>query len=261
MQIDDALLRRIAAARAIAVLTGAGISAESGLGTFRGAGGLWNSVRVEDYATPEAFARRPEAVWSWYAERWRAMRAAEPNPGHRAIVRLQELFPSSLVMTQNIDGLHQRAGSKDVLELHGGLRRARCTGCDRRIEMDDAIDPTGALVHREPMGASPPACECGGTFRPDVVWFGEMLPEGAIEHAAAAAETCGVFLTVGTSGTVMPAASLIAIAAAAEAVVVEVNPEPSAMSGFADVALEEKASIALPWLIEKLEAWRKRSAG
>ncbi len=251
MQIDDTLLARIAEARAVAVLTGAGISAESGLGTFRGAGGLWDTVRVEDYATPEAFARRPQAVWNWYADRWRAMRAAEPNAGHRAIVRLQELFPSCLVMTQNIDGLHQKAGSKGVLELHGGLRWARCSGCGERIEMDDAIE----LV------AAPPRCGCGDTFRPDVVWFGEMLPVGALERAVAAAEACGVFLTVGTSGTVMPAASLIATAADAGAVVVEVNPERSAMSGFAHINLDEKAGIALPWLIEKLEAWQKRSRG
>jgi NAD-dependent deacetylase len=249
MQIDDALLARIAESRMLAVFTGAGISAESGLGTFRGSGGLWETVRVEDYATPEAFARRPAVVWNWYADRWRGMRAAEPNAGHRAIVRLQELFPSCLVMTQNIDGLHQRAGSKDVLELHGGLKWARCTGCGERIEMDDAI----AMV------ASPPECDCGGRFRPDVVWFGELLPEGALERAVAAAEACGVFLTVGTSGTVMPAASLIAMARDAGAIVVEVNPERSAMSGFAHINLDEKAGIALPWLIEKLEAWQKRS--
>src|SRR5690349_17515773 len=155
MHIEDALLARIAGARTVAVLTGAGISAESGLGTFRGTGGLWETVRVEDYATPEAFARRPQAAWSWYAERWRAMRAAEPNAGHRAIVRLQELFASCLVMTQNIDGLHQKAGSNDVLELHGGLRHARCSGCGDRIAVDDAID----------MVAAPPRCDCGGLYR------------------------------------------------------------------------------------------------
>ncbi len=251
LHIEDALLERIATAERLVVLTGAGISAESGLGTFRGAGGLWEKVRIEDFATPEAFARRPTEVWRWYAERWRGMRAAEPNPGHRAIVRLQALFPSVLVMTQNIDGLHQRAGTKNVLELHGGLRCARCASCSRRMPMDDALA----------IATDPPPCACGGIYRPDVVWFGELLPEGALERAAAAAAACGVFLTVGTSGTVMPAAGLIGVAAQAGAVVIEVNPEPSAMSGFAHINLDEAAGIALPWLVEKIEQWRNRSRG
>jgi NAD-dependent deacetylase len=176
------------------------------------------------------------------------MRAAEPNPGHQAIVGLERLFSSCVVVTQNIDGLHQKAGSKNVLELHGGLRWARCNRCGERMTMDDALDVV----------ASPPPCPCGGLFRPDVVWFGEMLPPGLLERAVEAAEACGVFLTVGTSGTVMPAAALVRQAAQAGAVVVEVNPEPSAMAGFAHIQLDGKASITLPWLIAKLEAHAKR---
>lgn len=251
MEIAEAVLDRMAAADGVVVFTGAGISAESGLGTFRGRGGVWNSVRVEDYATPEAFARRPAVVWEWYAERWRTVRAAEPNAGHRAIVELERLFASCVVVTQNIDGLHQKAGSKDVLELHGTLRWARCARCGERRPMDDAVA----------VAVSPPPCACGGALRPDVVWFGEMLPPGALERAAALAEGCGVFLTVGTSGTVMPAAALIAQAAHAGAVVVEVNPEPSAMSGYAHVQLDGSAGVALPWLIARLEACRKQRRG
>jgi NAD-dependent deacetylase len=242
MNMNEVLLERLASADSIAILTGAGVSAESGLGTFRGAGGLWNTVRVEDYATPDAFARRPAVVWDWYAERWRRMRVAEPNPAHRAIARLQELFASCLVVTQNIDGLHQKAGSTSVLELHGGLRWARCNRCGDRQSMDDAIA----------VAVSPPPCPCGGSYRPDVVWFGEMLPAGAFESALRACAECGAFFAVGTSGTVMPAAGLIGEAAAAGAVVVEINLEPSALSEYAHARLLGPAGEVLPPLVEEL---------
>lgn len=237
------------------MLTGAGVSAESGLGTFRGADGLWNRVNVEDYATPEAFHRRPAEVWRWYAERWRRMQAAAPNAGHQALVRWEGLFPSYLLVTQNIDGLHQRAGSRAVVELHGTLRRARCVSCGASVEMHIALTLPG----------EPPRCSggeaCGGFLRPDVVWFGEMLPAGAMERAVESAEAGDVFLVAGTSGTVFPAAGLIEVARRAGALVIEVNPEETAMSGLAHLRFAEPAGAALPRLTEEILEWRNRSRG
>jgi NAD-dependent deacetylase len=246
LQVPRSIEGRLRAARSAVVLTGAGISAESGLGTFRGPGGLWEKFRPEDLATPQAFAARPAVVWSWYCERWRSMRAVAPNPGHAAISRWPALFSSFLLVTQNIDGLHQRAGSPEVLELHGSLSRARCELCAQRIPMDDAMARDG----------SPPRCSCGGRLRPDVVWFGEMLPLGAFERATGSAEACDLLVTVGTSATVYPAASLIDIARRSGALVIEVNPEPSALADLALWQIAAPASRALPALTQVLETWR-----
>jgi NAD-dependent deacetylase len=174
------------------------------------------------------------------------MREVAPNAGHAAIVRWPAVFSSFQLVTQNIDGLHQRAGSPAVLELHGNLGRARCEDCEDRLPMDEAMTRAG----------SPPRCDCGGRLRPDVVWFGEMLPPGAIERAAEAAENCDLLVAVGTSATVYPAAGLIEIASRSGALVVEVNPEPSALSGLALWQIPAPASRALPALSERLEAWR-----
>lgn len=194
------------------VLTGAGISAESGIPTFRDAlTGLWATYRAEDLATPEAFARQPAVVWDWYAGRREAIRAAEPNAGHRALVDLAACVERFTLVTQNIDGLHQRAGSRNVIELHGNILRSRCS-------------QEGVVVEDPPGGGSPPACpRCGAPLRPDVVWFGEILPLDAMTAAQEAAATCDVLLSVGTSNLVVPAASLPWIAAARGATVIVVN--------------------------------------
>jgi NAD-dependent deacetylase len=210
-QLADSLRR----ARHVAVLTGAGVSAESGLPTFRDAlTGLWARYRPEDLATPEAFERDPATVWAWYRMRRRAALAAEPNPAHLALVRLESLVPRFTLITQNVDGLHRRAGSREVVELHGDLTRARCSREGTAVERwEEPAD-----------GAEPPRCEgCGAYLRPDVVWFGEALPEQALHRARAAAYDCEVFLSVGTSNVVEPAASLPWLSAAQGAIVAVVN--------------------------------------
>jgi NAD-dependent deacetylase len=243
LQVPPSLEVRLRAARSAVVLTGAGISAESGLGTFRGPGGLWEKFRPEELATPRRPAARPAVVWEWYCERWRVMREVAANPGHAAISRWPALFSSFLLVTQNIDGLHQRAGSPEVLELHGSLSRARCEFCEARLPMDEAMARSG----------SPPLCACGGRLRPDVVWFGEMLPPGAFDRAAESAEVSDMLVTVGTSATVYPAAGLIEIARRSGALVIEVNPEPSALADLALWQIAAPASRALPALTEWFE--------
>jgi len=210
--MDPAILVALRAARHVMVLTGAGISAESGIPTFRDAlTGLWATYRAEDLATPEAFNRQPAVVWNWYASRREAIRAAEPNDGHRALVDLAACVERFTLVTQNIDGLHQRAGSRDVIELHGNILRSRCS-------------QEGVVVEEPTDGERPPACpRCGALLRPDVVWFGEILPLDALAAAQEAAATCDVLLSVGTSNLVVPAASLPWIAAARGATVVVVN--------------------------------------
>ncbi len=200
-------------ARHVAVLTGAGISAESGIPTFREAlTGLWENYRPEDLATPEAFRRNPELVWQWYRMRRRKIGETAPNPGHYALAQLETLVPSFSLITQNVDGLHERAGSRDVVELHGNIARVKCADEDRVVTGFEDTDE----IARCP--------RCGGYLRPDVVWFGELLPEEALRRAAAAATSADVFLSVGTSNLVEPAASLPWTAGRHGAMVVVVNP-------------------------------------
>jgi len=245
------LARRVAAARRAVVLTGAGVSEESGLGTFRGPGGLWEEFRPEELATPEAFARRPRRVRDWYAARHRTMAAAAPNAAHRALARWPALFPSFLLVTQNIDQLHQRAGSPEVVELHGTLMAARCGSCGARRPMAELILAGGTIEDERP-----PRCSCGGLWRPDVVWFGEELPGEAIDRAQRAAASCDLFVSAGTSATVFPAAGLIALARQAGAVIIEVNPEATAFSDLADLRLPGAAGTHLPALTAAIEACR-----
>ncbi len=204
----------LANARSVVALTGAGISAESGIPTFRGAGGLWESHRAEDLATPEAFARDPLLVWRWYDWRRGIVGAAKPNPGHVALVRLEARCASFLLVTQNVDGLHTLAGSRNVLHLHGDLWTLRCTRCGA-----ERVDRTA------PLPGLPPRCACGGLERPGVVWFGEALPPGAMDRAADAIAEADAVLVVGTSGVVYPAASLVHVAFHRDIPVIEVNPE------------------------------------
>ncbi len=243
------LCRRLRAAERMVAFTGAGVSQESGLATFRGRDdALWQRFRPEELATPQAFERHPRRVWQWYASRFGTASAVEPNPAHHALVRLADLFPSFLLVTQNVDGLHQRAGSRGVVELHGTLRHARCHACDRRMEMRDAVE-------RSP--EEPPACACGGLFRPAVVWFGEPLPLAALERATTAAAGADLLLAVGTSATVFPAAGLIELAHRGGAAVIEVNPQPTAFSGLADLRVTAPAGVGLPALEAEVRRCRR----
>ena len=191
----------IADANSIVVLTGAGISAESGVPTFRGDGGLWRNFRPEDLATPEAFERDPLLVWEWYDWRRQLIAGVQPNAGHKALARLERAKPDFTLVTQNVDGLHDRAGSYRVLKLHGDIWRLRCTDCG-------ADWPE----RRAPLPKLPPKCRCGAMARPGVVWFGEALPAGIMLEAQHATESAEVLLVVGTSAVVYPAASLIPFA-------------------------------------------------
>lgn len=229
----------------VVVFTGAGTSQESGISTFRDPGGLWERFRPEELATPEAFAARPDVVWRWYRWRFETVRAAEPNPGHRAIASWQERFPSLLVVTQNVDRLHQRAGSREVVELHGDLWTARCARCAKRVTMEQALERPG----------EPPACACGGPLRPNVVWFGEMLPREAFLRADAAAAHCDLFVVVGTSARVYPAAGLIEVAAEGGATVIEVNREETPLSALATRTYRGAAGEILPELAGAIESW------
>ncbi len=224
------------AATRVVAFTGAGVSAESGVATFRGAGGLWEGHRIEEVASPHAFAADPVHVWRFYDQRRTNLARVRPNPAHEVLAAWQRRFPSYTLVTQNVDGLHQGAGSRGVVELHGSLWRVRCTGCGR--EREDRTAPLPAL---------PPRCaECGAFERPGVVWFGEALPAEAFLGAESAAEACEVLVVVGTSAVVYPAAGLVAVAAAAGAKVIEVNPEASALAHLADVTLRGPAWAMLP---------------
>lgn len=247
------LRRRIATATRVVAFTGAGVSRESGLATFRGSDdqSLWSKYRPEELATPQAFARDPQRVWQWYGWRHGILSKAEPNPAHHVLARFADLFPSYLLVTQNVDGLHQRAGSRGVLELHGTLRTARCHACGRRMDMKDALERSP----EEPVG-----CGCGGRFRPDVVWFGEQLPLDVLERAMAEASRCDLLLAVGTSATVFPAAGLIELAHRGGAAVIEVNPEPTAFSRLADLRVTAPAGEALPALEEEVRSCRRPSS-
>lgn len=236
-ETEDAA-RRIAAAERVLVLTGAGVSAESGVPTFRGPEGLWRQHRPEDLATPDAFSRDPQLVWEWYAWRRGVIAPLRPNPAHEAIARLEARAPTFLLATQNVDGLHAAAGSRRLVELHGSLWRVRCTACG--MEAED---------RRVPLPELPPRCGCGGLLRPGVVWFGESLPEPALRVAFAAGEAADVVLVVGTSSVVYPAAAIAPAARARGAFVVEVNPDETPLSRLAHTSLRGPAAEILPALV------------
>lgn len=244
--LPPGLLAVLERARHVVVSTGAGVSAESGVPTFRDAlTGLWARYDPTELGTPEAFARDPKLVWDWFAWRRELVAAAEPNAGHRALVALQDRFASFTLVTQNVDGLHRRAGSRDVIELHGNLFRVRCHVCGRPGELPRPGDET----------PGPPPCPTGdGLLRPDVVWFGEPLPADAIDAAAKASKACDAFLSVGTSSVVYPAALLPQFALRSGAVVVEINPEPTPLTPKATFSLRGRAGEVLPALVEALAA-------
>jgi NAD-dependent deacetylase len=250
LSLDDELAERLRRAARVVALTGAGISRESGLDTFRGPGGLWESQRPEELATPEAFYRTPGRVWRWYAWRHAAAAAASPNAAHRALARWESLFPSFWLVTQNVDDLHQRAGSRRLVALHGTVAEAMCDSCGRRRPMGEAVAASPD---------EPPACGeggCRGRFRPAVVWFGEELPAAALALAAQAAGACDLLLSVGTSALVYPAAGLIETALRAGACVIEVNPEPTPFSHAVRLRLAAPAGEAVPALTEAIARCR-----
>jgi NAD-dependent deacetylase len=238
MQIPSELQRRFAAARRVLVLTGAGVSAESGVPTFRGGGNtaVWKGIPFDVISSAEMLERDLPAVWEWFDYRRDFMAGLMPNAGHYEIAQWHERFPELTVVTQNIDGLHQKAGSRDVIELHGNIWRARCVTCRSGYNMSSGTK-------------RPDAClECGDSLRPDVVLFGEFLPPGVFEFAAERAGDCELCIVIGTSGLVYPAAGLPEIARAAGAFLCEVNPEPTPLSRICDEVLMGKAGEVLPLL-------------
>jgi NAD-dependent deacetylase len=240
---DTELIVALRNARFIAALTGAGISAESGLATFRDAQtGLWAHFDPRELATPSAFARNPKLVWDWYAWRRELVAKAQPNSGHFALAELERRASDFLLITQNVDGLHQRAGSRKLVELHGNIARVKCSREDTIVEEWTA-----------PVGEVPCCAHCGAPLRPDVVWFEEMLPERAVAAAEDAVRRCDVLLVVGTSAEVYPAAALPAHARRSGATVVEINPNATPLSSAADYALRDAAGVVLPALLAALD--------
>jgi NAD-dependent deacetylase len=225
----------------VVALTGSGISAESGVPTFREAQtGLWERYDPQELATPEAFARDPHLVWEWYEWRRNLVAEAELNPGHRALAELERRIPGFTLVTQNVDGLHERAGSRNVIELHGNILRSKCSLEDEVIQPEEHDDSV------------PPRCaRCGAFLRPDVVWFGEMLPAGALEAASEAARECALFLSIGTSSLVYPAAVLPYEALENGATLVEVNPSETPLTPHADYSLRGPAGEVLPKLLRE----------
>ena len=242
ISIPDELVSLLQEARHVAVLTGAGVSAESGVPTFRDAQtGLWAKYNAEELATPQAFRRDPKLVWDWYAWRRQLVSQADPNPGHHALVELANRVPRLTLITQNVDGLHQCAGSHDVVELHGSITRIVCSH-DRRVaetwpETDDV----------------PRCADCNNYLRPDVIWFGESLPAQALQRAFQAAEKCDLFLSIGTSALVHPAASLPFAALEHRIPTVEINPDATPLTRHATFVLQGPSGQILPALVASLK--------
>ncbi len=240
--IPEALIDALRSSRHVCVLTGSGISAESGVPTFREAQtGLWEKYDPQQLATPEAFLNDPELIWKWYRWRRDLVAKVEPNAGHRALVDLQAQVNDFTLITQNVDGLHQRAGSQNVIEFHGNLFEDRCfvEGC----VVTDAKDNSSKV----------PTCPaCGGNLRPGVVWFGEAIPEDALNRSLAAASICDLYFSIGTSSLVWPAAGLAETARATGAKIVEVNPNATPLSDMTDFCFNDTAGTVLPELLSRL---------
>lgn len=238
--IPSALIAALRDARHVCILTGAGVSAESGVPTFREAqDGLWSKYQAEELATPDAFLADPVLIWRWYRWRRDLVAEAEPNPGHYAIAQLADLIPRLTLVTQNVDNMHQRAGSKDVIEFHGNIFEDRCFA-DGSLQVGD--DTTAV-----------PVCgECGANLRPGVVWFGEAIPEQALNESCAAASDCELFLSVGTSSLVYPAAGLADLAKQNGAMVAEINPNPTMNAANFDYSIAGNSGVILPELVDSL---------
>jgi len=245
MILSDSARAALRNSSKICILTGAGVSAESGVATFRGKEGLWSKFRPEELANIQAFMKNPELVWEWYQYRRDIVTNAQPNPGHVALAQWEKQIAGFTLITQNVDGFHQRAGSRRVIELHGNILRNRCLKCGNIGD--------GEEVHFK---EKVPLCICGGMLRPDVVWFGEMLPAQALNDAFAAAEAADLFLSIGTSAVVHPAASLPEIAKASGAFLIEINIEPTILTSTADLFLEGPSGKILPELFDEWMAQR-----
>lgn len=245
--LPDELIDCLKVARKVVFSTGAGVSAESGVPTFRGEGGIWNKMSPEELASVGGFMKNPALVWEWYQHRRHLMDNVEPNAGHYAIAEFEKLYPEMVLITQNIDSLHARAGSINILELHGNIGRNKCFTCGRPYLEEISLD------------AGLPTCECGGMIRPDVVWFGEMLPSHTLDEAFRATEEAEVFFSVGSSAVVQPAASLPFLARRNGAYVVEVNLEPTTLSPVANLFLQGKSGEILPQVVKRLKAARAGS--
>ncbi len=234
VKISEPLLKKLRDARRATVLTGAGVSAESGIPTFRGAGGIWEKYDFQKLATPWGFKEDPALVWEWYQLRQVEIRKAVPNPAHIVIASMAKYYPAFRLLTQNIDGMHQRAGSEDVVELHGNIWRIKCERDGTRITLDSPVDEI------------PPLCQCGSVMRPDVVWFGEPLSAEILSEASQAASESDLMFVVGTSAIVYPAAALPVIVKNSGGTVVEVNMEETEVSRYADASFFGRAGELLP---------------
>src|SRR6185312_7923644 len=232
---------RLAAARSITILTGAGISADSGVPTFRGTDGLWRNFRAEDLATPEAFERDPRLVWEWYNWRRELIATKQPNDAHKAIAELERRCPDFWLITQNVDGLHQEAGSRKLSEIHGNLWTVRCTACGMITNNRDV-----------PIAILPSCARCGSLLRPHIVWFGESLFTDDLDCCSRALTRCDVLLVIGTSGLVYPAAGFASVAKEAGAFVAEINPDSTPQSSLVDVLLQGRAKDLVPLLFDPI---------
>lgn len=243
----DEVVRHLHGAEEVVAFTGAGVSAESGVPTFRGPDGIWSKFSPQELASMDAFMKNPELVWEWYAHRRTIITSIAPNPGHEALARLERLVKRFALVTQNIDNLHRRAGSQNVLELHGNIERSYCMRCGK---------PAAQVP--EPVKGTVPKCGCGGILRPDVVWFGEMLPEDTWEQSTIASQRADVFFSIGTSAVVYPAASLPPLAKRNGAFLVEINPDPTPLTPDVDVFLQGPSGRILPAIVDAFEAQRNQ---
>lgn len=246
IEFDPFLFRQLTQAEHIVVLTGAGISAESGVPTFRGEEGLWKKLKPEELANFDAFIQNPDRVTEWYEHRRDIINKVKPNPGHYALAEMEEIFQFVTVVTQNVDGLHQKAGSSNVIELHGNIYRNYCIDCGKRYDYSDMKKAN-----------SVPTCdECSGFIRPDVVWFGESLPFDAVQEAERLAASSDIMFSVGTSAVVYPAAGLPRTAKGHSSFLIEINPEHTDLSYIADETIREKSGVALPALLREYKKWK-----
>jgi len=239
MEIDNSLIEKLKNSSSLVFFTGAGISAESGIPTFRGKDGIWNKLKPEELANFDAFMRNPKMVWEWYNHRKKIIHDSKPNPGHITIAEMQNYFKSVIVVTQNIDNLHRRAGSESIYELHGNIERNFCINCktfyNKELDFIDGI----------------PKCKCGGLIRPDVVWFGEYLPEDQFSGGEKAATNSDIFFIVGTSAVVYPAVGLVSMAKQSGSVLVEVNVDTTDISSYVDYSFKGEAGKFLPKILEE----------
>ena len=231
----ERVIERLKSSKRILVLTGAGISKDSGIPTFRGEDGLWKRYRAEDLANPFAFQENPELVWEWYRWRQGIIKKAKPNSGHLAIAEMEKSLPDFLLVTQNVDNLHKEAGNEKIIELHGNIFRSKCARCGK--------------MSTEEIKENLPKCECGGLLRPDVVWFGESLREKDLKNSFEFAHSCDFCFVIGTSAVVYPAAQLPYIAKNSRAFLVEINLSPTPVTELADISFQKSASKILPHIL------------